>query len=165
MDDTRKSTNEDHGTRFLITCPASPVSPGPHLRGLCGAMGFRRVRALAGRGQLALPLAGGPLPPHQDGPFSGVAYPQRVYSRLGCSPKFNFTAAYHTTSCEFQSNTIQCPDKKSGGRASSCPAAPLKLSCSPVSAAVAPVREAVAPRSPGGSYDDGLPNPSIQEKD
>jgi len=165
MDGTRKVTNEDHDTRFLITCPASPVSPGPNLRGSRGAMGFRRVRAFAGRGPLAVPLPGGALPAHPDEPFGGVAYPPRAHSRLGCSPKFNFTAAYHTTSCEFQSNTNQCPDKKSRGRAASRPPVPLRLSCSPVFAAVLSAREAVPPRSPESSYDLCFPNPSNQEKD
>jgi hypothetical protein len=157
--------NEDHGTRFSITHPALPASPGSNLRASPGATGFRRTRAFAGMGWRAVPLPGFAPPPRREGPSFGVAYPLRTHSRLGCSPKFAFLAAYHTTSCEFRRNTNQCPDKKSGGLTASRSPLPLDLSCSPSSAAVSPGREAVATRSPGSSYSYGFPNRSNQEKD
>jgi hypothetical protein len=163
MDGTIHILNEGHRIRFSITHPALPVSAGPKLRGSHGAMGFSRTRAMAGIGPHAGSLCA--PQPRRDGPFIGVAYSLFAHSRLGCSPKIGFNAAYHTTSCRFRSNTNLGLDKKSRGLPASRPAVPQTPACSPVSAGPSPVREAVAPRCSGISYAHGFPNPLIHEKD
>ena len=125
MDDTLKARYRGHLLRSSSNRPASGPTIGIPRPGCpAGAVLYRRI---AVNGFLAIALGGAAYRPLQGCAFPAVAYSSGIQSRLGYSPNGAFERAYHTTTGESRSKTINGLDKKSRPFAAAPPSAPLRL--------------------------------------
>ena len=125
MDGTLNATGRSHLLPSSSTRPASaPTARSPRWGGPGDAVWDCRFPE---NGFLAIALSGGAFRALQERAFPAVAYSSRAQSRLGYSPNGAFERAYHTTTGESRSKTINGLDKKSRPFAAAPPSAPLRL--------------------------------------